>query len=122
MQSITLILLPWYFFVCWYSPRFFYVAEYTYYFGFVQAKTLPLVIAFFTVVIVFILRAPKSRLYFAVGKKKKTLIFSFFIFLPVSISRNTLAVRTARIIIKGWKPAHYFHDNYWLWEHRNFEN
>ena len=33
----------------------------------VQAKTLPLVIALFTVVILFILCAHKSQLYFAVG-------------------------------------------------------
>ena len=37
----------------------------------VQAKTLPLVIALFTVVILFILCARKSWLYFAVGEKKK---------------------------------------------------
>ena len=46
-----------------------------------QAKTLPLVIALFKVVILFILRARKSQLYFAVGKKKENtdlLIFLFF--------------------------------------------
>ena len=41
----------------------------------VQAEKLPLVIVLFTVVILFILRACKSRLYFAFGKKKKTLIY-----------------------------------------------
>ena len=41
----------------------------------VQAEKLPLVIVLFTVVILFILRARKSRLYFTFGKKKKTLIY-----------------------------------------------
>ena len=43
-----------------------------------QYKTLPP--ALFAVVIVFILCACKSRLYFAVGQKKKTLIPYFYYF------------------------------------------
>ena len=37
----------------------------------VQAKTFSLVIARFTVVILFISRTRKSRIYFAVGKKRR---------------------------------------------------
>ena len=46
----------------------------------VQAKTFPLAIALFTVIILFILCARKSQLYFAVGKKKNilTCAFSYF--------------------------------------------
>ena len=40
----------------------------------VKAKTLRLVIALFTVVILFNFCARKYRLYFSVGDKKKTLI------------------------------------------------
>ena len=46
----------------------------------VQAKTLPLVIALFTVAIFFILCARKSRLYFAFGEKNKTLNYTFSYF------------------------------------------
>ena len=46
-----------------------YVAEYTCFFGFVQAKILAAAIAVFTVVILLILCARKSRLYFSVVKK-----------------------------------------------------
>ena len=70
----------------------------------VQAKTLLQVIALFTVVILFILCARTSRLYFAVGKKR----------------RHWFA--TARIIISGWKLAQHFQDIYWLMEHRNLKN
>ena len=43
---------------------------------------LPLVIALFTVVIIFILCARRSRLCFTVDKRKKTLICYFYHFLP----------------------------------------
>ena len=46
----------------------------------VQARTLPLVVAHFTVVILFILCARKSWLYFAVGEIKKALISAFSYF------------------------------------------
>ena len=46
----------------------------------VQAKTLPLVIVLFTVEILFILCARRSRLYFAAGEKNKTLICAFIYF------------------------------------------
>ena len=46
----------------------------------VQAKTLPLVIAVFTVVILLILCSRKSRLYFAVGEKKEDTDLRFFLF------------------------------------------
>ena len=74
-------------------------------------------------VILFTLCAHKSRLYFAVGKKKKTLIFYFYYFFaghhpPKYIS----SVRTAKLIIRRWKPAKYFQDVYWFREHKNLEN
>ena len=48
-------------------------------FGFVQAKTLSLVITIFTVVILLILCARKPWLCFVVGKKKDTdLLFLLF--------------------------------------------
>ena len=44
----------------------------------VQAKTLPLVTALFTVVILFILCVRKSWLCFVIGEKKKTRRFFLF--------------------------------------------
>ena len=83
-----------------------------------QTKTLPLVTALFTVAILFILCALKSRLYFAVGEKKEDTDLRFFlIFSQVSTLRSILAAKTAGIIIKGWKPAHHFQNIYWLREH-----
>ena len=78
--------------------------------------------AFCTVVILFILCARKSRLYFAVGKKKRHWFAIFMIFSPASTLQSVLAVRTARIIIRGWKQAWHFQDIYRLREHRNLEN
>ena len=90
----------------------------------VQTKTLPLVIALFTVVILFIMCARKSQLYFAVGKKKEDTDLTCYIyyFLQVSTLRSILAAITARIIIRGWKPAQHFLDIYWLREQRSLKN
>ena len=44
-----------------------------------ETKTLPLVISLFTVIILFILCARKSRLYLAIGQKRGHL-FAIFIF------------------------------------------
>ena len=66
----------------------------------VQAKTLPLVIVLFKVVIPFILCTRKFRLYFAVGKKRRNWFAIFINFSPVFTPRSILEVRTARIIIK----------------------
>ena len=75
LTCIPIILLSWYVSICCCNPELFYVAKCTNFFGPVQAKTLPLVIVLFTVVIVFILCARKSRhVSFAFGKEKKTLI------------------------------------------------
>ena len=84
----------------------------------VQAKALSLVIALFTVVILLVLCARKSRLYFAVGQKKEDTDLRFFLFFSqVSTLRSILAAKTARIIIRGWKPAQYFQDIYWFRKH-----
>ena len=66
----------------------------------VQAKTLPLVIVLFKVVILFILCTRKSRLYFAIGKNWRNWFAIFINFSPVFTPRSILEVRTARIIIK----------------------
>ena len=87
-----------------------------------ETKTLPLVIALFTVVILFILCACKSQLYVAVGKKTRHWFAIFIFFSPVSILPSILAVRTARIIIRRWKQAQHFRKIYWLREHRNLES
>ena len=56
----------------------------------------------------FILLTRKSWLCFAVGKKRRN-CFAVFIFSPVVSRWSILAVRSARIIIRGWL--------YWLWKH-----
>ena len=51
----------------------------------VQSKTLPLIITLFTVVILFILCAGKSRLYFPVGKEREDTNFLFLLFFRRSL-------------------------------------
>ena len=76
----------------------------------VEAKTLSLIIALFTVAIVLILCARKFRLYFAVGKKRRHRFAIFIIFSPVCTLRSVLAER-------GLKPAQHFQEIYLLREH-----
>ena len=79
---------------------------------FVQAKALHPVISLFTVAIFLIFYGRKSQVYFVVGKKRSHWFATFIIFLPVSTFRSILAIRTARIIIRRWKPPPYFQDIY----------
>ena len=81
----------------------------------VEAKTLSLIIALFTVAIVLVLCARKFRLYFAVGKKRRHRFAIFIIFSPVCTLRSVLAER-------GLKPAQHFQEIYLLREHWNLEN
>ena len=81
----------------------------------VEAKTLSLIIALFTVEILLVLCARNFRLYFAVGKKIRHRFAIFIIFSPVCTLRSVLAER-------GLKPAQHFQKIYLLREHWNLEN
>ena len=69
MQNIPIIFFPGSLLSVATAMDLFCVAEYTCFFGFEQAKILAAAIAVFTVVILLILCAHKSRLYFSVVKK-----------------------------------------------------
>ena len=91
-------------------------------FWLLKAEALPLVITLYTVIILFILCSCKSQLCFVVGKKGRHCFAIFIIFSPVSILRSVLAVRSARIILRGWNSSLHFTDIYWLMEHINLGN
>ena len=122
MPNIPMILLPWCFLSGATAQDLFLCRCMYLFFGFVEAETLPLVFAFFTDVILFILCARKSRLCFTVGKKRKHQFAVFIIFSPVATLRSILAVQTVRIIIRGWRSVQHFQDNYCLRKHRNLEH
>ena len=64
----------------------------------------------------------RSGLCFDVAKKRRHWFAVFIIFSSVSNLQSILEVRTARIIIKGSKPAWHFQQIYWLRKHKNLLN
>ena len=121
MQNIPIILLPWYFLSAATTLDLFSFCWIYLFFGLVEAKTLPQSLSFLQCNSLK-LCTHKFRLCFAVGKKRKhwfAIIFSFWL---VSYLQSIWVVRTARIIIRGLKPAQHFHDIYWLKNHRNLKN
>ena len=98
----------------------FHISGYTYFTALYKLKhcpdSLPFSQIYFSLLYVHV-----SRGYVLPLVKKEDTLFFFIIFSQVATLRSILALSTARIIVRGWRPAQHFQDIYWLREHRNLE-